>query len=428
MSRTAVAIGTKCFKVVVLCFFALICEGQTNFAAAELKFEMENPFRFYRFASDYAAQRMAFDLELLRIGGSDRSKVEVANVERLLNGDKFWTREIDTGDRKLLHWAKSWSGTTPLEIVENLRKGERRSTVAGIVPASQRLTAPGVLRHFGWASLLDAQLSSSETAVCWSREDFQHNNCKNYISPKSWRIRIFDNGDVTGNCTWQVAEGAVFSENNARNISAPCDELYIDLDKIKIADPLMSEPSGRTRLTRTDASGGTTPLEISVSDKLVIGIGDSYSSGEGNPDRPVVLSANLAASQALLPRRPGENAIWAAQWIDRSCHRSAYSWQFRSAIQQTLIEPQNAITFLSYACSGAEVIEGLLFPWHGPEPTKKNSAYRSQLAAIYRELCAVSAGVGAGSIPATETDSFLDDVDENDFPWQKSEAGLTKRA
>lgn len=54
-------------------------------------------------------------------------------------------------------------------------------------------------------------------------------------------------------------------------------------------------------------------------------------------------------------RRPQKDrdAEGAARWLDLRCHRSMYSYQFKTALQMALQNPREAVTYLSYSCSGA---------------------------------------------------------------------------
>lgn len=104
---------------------------------------------------------------------------------------------------------------------------------------------------------------------------------------------------------------------------------------------------------------------IRSSEKLVVGIGDSFASGEGNPDRPAQFMLNQSDRDFFwfwkwrrLPRRdlfdPDNHGKPAnVEWLDRRCHRSMYSYQFKTALHMALINPKQAVTFVSYACSGA---------------------------------------------------------------------------
>ena len=49
----------------------------------------------------------------------------------------------------------------------------------------------------------------------------------------------------------------------------------------------------------------------------------------------------------------------AARWLSRDCHRSQYGYPFRVAIELALENRHRSVTLASFACSGAEVTEGL---------------------------------------------------------------------
>jgi hypothetical protein len=88
--------------------------------------------------------------------------------------------------------------------------------------------------------------------------------------------------------------------------------------------------------------------EIAVRDWLIVSIGDSVASGEGNPD---------------IPSEDGEKA----RWQSRRCHRSAKAAPAQAALALEAAEPQTSTTFVHLACSGAKVSEGLLDPYKGLE-------------------------------------------------------------
>ena len=107
------------------------------------------------------------------------------------------------------------------------------------------------------------------------------------------------------------------------------------------------------------ASGGTTgPVIVNntivVKDILIVSIGDSYASGEGNPVVPGYFgfeSAQWAYSPDPAMERENANA-----------HRStaAAPAQFALALQKS--NPHEAVTFVSVADSGASIAQGLLGP------------------------------------------------------------------
>jgi hypothetical protein len=83
-------------------------------------------------------------------------------------------------------------------------------------------------------------------------------------------------------------------------------------------------------------AAGPFTQEVTVRDMLIVSIGDSYASGEGNPD------VNRSGDQP-------------AQWVDRRCHRSANSGPAQAAAALERADPHTSVTFLSFACSGATV-------------------------------------------------------------------------
>ena len=94
-----------------------------------------------------------------------------------------------------------------------------------------------------------------------------------------------------------------------------------------------------------------TPVQIvttrvRVRDVFMVGLGDSYGSGEGNP---------------LDPWRFGDPH---AEWDNNRCHRSRLSGQEQAARLLDTIKGVN-VTFLHVACSGALASEGILQPYAG---------------------------------------------------------------
>ena len=90
----------------------------------------------------------------------------------------------------------------------------------------------------------------------------------------------------------------------------------------------------RLTLTVADAEQNVVSIVLTATlrDVLVVSIGDSYSSGEGNPDED-------------------------GTWTDTRCHRSANGWPARVARGLESLNRSTTVTFLSYACSGATLRE-----------------------------------------------------------------------
>ncbi|MFN2516464.1 MAG: SGNH/GDSL hydrolase family protein [Pyrinomonadaceae bacterium] len=101
-------------------------------------------------------------------------------------------------------------------------------------------------------------------------------------------------------------------------------------------------------VTAPDGQTSSDEMNITVKDLLLVSIGDSVASGEGNPDKP-------------RKTRP-------AQWIDRLCHRSATAGPAQAAMRIENSDPHTSVTFVSFACSGAGIEEGLLGAYKGLPP------------------------------------------------------------
>jgi hypothetical protein len=412
-----------------LAFVAILSAFQFASASrlrAELHYELENPFRFFKYVSDYAIHRIAFDLSMIEKNTSDRSKIAVDDVQDRLSERSFWERPIKAEERKQLHWPASWSGNTPFQIIEALRESENRAKINELTELSkvgQSISSLETLVRFGWATLLETHSSWATTAVCWNRLDRLHNNCPDYKRPKTWRVRIFDDVNVEGACSWAVGQGGILVAGRSPAANQSCNEVLIE---IQAEGAHYQTPSGKVTVRRTSASGSISIIDVTVRDFLIVGLGDSYTSGEGNPDRPAIFDSNLTLDRGR-PQRPDESRVdddaWAAQWIDRSCHRSAYGWPLRAALHRALISPQSAVTFIGLGCSGAEIFEGLFYVYQGPEPTPSaRIKSRPQLRAIYDELCDLPENTSNDAIPDEELDSFLSRLsDPRMYPWAANE-------
>jgi lysophospholipase L1-like esterase len=97
---------------------------------------------------------------------------------------------------------------------------------------------------------------------------------------------------------------------------------------------------------------------ISVRDYLIVAMGDSLTSGEGNPER------NWTKATP-------------AQWMDYRCHRSLFSYPVMMAATLALADPRHSITLVHVACSGAQIEEGILDKYSG-------AITRTQAIAIWK--------------------------------------------
>jgi hypothetical protein len=139
-----------------------------------------------------------------------------------------------------------------------------------------------------------------------------------YVYPTSWKITF--NGCQTGNDHYQWGR--------KYDIDTEYDYEY----QWKLARPYSQQSSCRPTLTFTDKQSHNMELtvtkiidgnittfpiqQIQVKDYFIVAIGDSYASGQGNPDIEQVVDYRFPL---------GWDVISPAQWQDERCQRSANS-------------------------------------------------------------------------------------------------------
>ena len=187
---------------------------------------------------------------------------------------------------------------------------------------------------------------------CWNENEQDHSGCGGidaYVSPVAHDIEVkltaLQNGLLLSefNCEWRVDENAP--------VIVPCDEA---------TDLRVPYPTGGTVSVQLAGEQAVSQF-VQVKDLLIAGLGDSFASGEGNPDMPVILDSRRRAGNTR-PARLNNDVSGNARWTDQLCHRSLYGHQLRAALQVAIENPRAAVTFLGYACSGATVDNGMLGP------------------------------------------------------------------
>jgi hypothetical protein len=177
----------------------------------------------------------------------------------------------------------------------------------------------------------------------WNEHDYDR---KYEISPKSLWVELAAPSSLRGSCQWSN-DGVLLSQ---RNGPSSCDETVV---------ASCSTEKGCVVSVRSLAAGEPDkPVELPIKPRniVVATLGDSYASGEGVPD---------ARASRLTPLITRHNA----RWIDKRCHRSLFSGHAVSGLLYTLLNPHVAVTYVSYACSGALLSNGLLLPYKGQDPS-----------------------------------------------------------
>ncbi|MDZ4400424.1 hypothetical protein [Hydrogenophaga sp.] len=150
----------------------------------------------------------------------------------------------------------------------------------------------------------------------------------------------FEDGSI---CSWRIDDGAA--------LSAPC-----------TASPPLKVPAGQPFTIVASSAGGTEMRQEvrPIKESLVVAMGDSFASGEGNPDHPAILKALTPSVRWQIEQRPARFIVKGAEWWDEACHRSLLSWPALSALARAMKEKKEVVQFASFACSGAEVYDGIL--------------------------------------------------------------------
>ena len=242
-------------------------------------------------------------------------------------------------------------------------RADRRATLAAERWMAER--APG-----GWAEPVFLR-------TCWDLLRQDHSACgglKSYVFPKTHRVlaRLADRSLANATCAWRIEAGRR-RVGSVRRLRGPCAE------PIAVDVPY---PAGAT-LTAVVQGRRVASAIVRVKDLFIVGLGDSYASGEGNPDRPVrwrddrsqsfgkagnVVLAGYPARKAVPISYRGRRIVGpSAFWLSQPCHRSLYSYQLRVAMGLAVENPHRAVTFLGLSCSGAKVANGLLGQWKGVE-------------------------------------------------------------
>jgi lysophospholipase L1-like esterase len=322
--------------------------AQTLTAAnVQINWAVDNRFRLFSDAADFKAQESAWKQYLIHVDhqpiGDDAKQALIAN-----------------------------SSVTGTEHVLNDR----------YIPFTRLLRSRYDWK--GWASQVVGK-------TCWDAKTRMHAACgsvDDYVTPKSHKVRLWLTAIDRAlpiaeyNCDWRVGGGTA--------VTAPCDEAVV----LEVPWPTGAEVS-----VGVEGESGIS-TDVAVKDLLIVGLGDSFASGEGNPDGPVAFS-EIARNRNVYPRRARNDGGGDAQWLDEACHRSLYGHQLRAALQIAIEHPQAAVTFLGYACSGAAVDAGILGPQEHveyvsrPSPSggpgtisvTKGSWKDMQLRWLLRDLC-----------------------------------------
>jgi hypothetical protein len=291
-------------------------------------------------------------LALAMLGCAGGASAEPRITWQVENPFRFFLDPADTE----VHRA-TWQSLSEVELRHPVQSAER---------------ALGERHPDGWSTF-----TFTKTCWDWTRNRYTCRERLDYLNPKSHMIlaRLEGLDDAqTVDCRWLTSpQGEPGAPRNAA-VTLPCDT-PVQLD--------VPYPAGAWIAVEI---GGRKVAEIAarVTDLFIVGMGDSFASGEGNPDVPVRFSPERTTDYGIgeknepLTGYPARIGDWKAigdrkfidenaRWQDQACHRSLYSHQLRTALQIAVENPHRAVTFAGFACSGAETTFGLFLDYKGNE-------------------------------------------------------------
>lgn len=201
-----------------------------------------------------------------------------------------------------------------------------------------------------------------------------------YLKPDHYEIDVSLREPAPNElCSWSVKEDAGL---NPPLDAAPCGETV----RLKVRAPDPGNWWKIEAVVQAEITGGpvsrTITQDIRLHDVLVVALGDSFISGEGNPDvparfgalsdenvlrthpelKPILKHPSWPADKRLadVAIKGGEALIRKAEWWYAPCHRSLLSWPVVSSLHASARREHEAITLVHLGCSGAEVMDGLL--------------------------------------------------------------------
>lgn len=199
--------------------------------------------------------------------------------------------------------------------------GAVAAVLAGFGVVAGTANADDLVARFDW-SMPDRTTADSRGVVT------NITPSRRFISPDTWRVNLDACGSSPdiANFRWAVTlpdRVASFDTHDCRAFfDFPAERTY---------------PVALT-VTAFDGRVASTSRPVVVRNLLVVSLGDSLASGEGNPG----------------------NYFGTPDWADARCHRSGLSGPAKAARRLEQSDPHSSVTFVSVACSGAGILAGLV--------------------------------------------------------------------
>lgn len=233
-------------------------------------------------------------------------------------------------------------------------------------------------------------LLADPTATAYHAESSSY--AEGYVLPKGSRVPVLVRTANGGSkqCSWRIGLGKL--------VHGRCDQ-WTEMEA-PIEEPFSLD---------VQFENGSKAQEPAYIEDYVVGaLGDSFASGEGNPDIPAAYRSLGTPLHSNWLFEDFARFKGSAQWWDLSCHRSLVSWPVMATLKLALqdTKQQRRYTILNFSCSGAELWDGIFFAqleppglgainfkrdgfvdWHEAASVPFAVAGKSQLNALRGELC-----------------------------------------
>jgi hypothetical protein len=268
---------------------------------------------------------------------------------------------------------------------------------------------------------------------------------EDYLNPKDLRVKLTaklpaDFGNAK--CRWTIG-GETGKTVPDRDCQITVNDQRVPTNQAIAVSVVAQNESGAS------IQGSVT---VEARDVLIVGLGDSTASGEGNPTRPVALNDNgfcfrrvllRDRDRFFLPGRAKANVIadcplpgetrdqrdeWEAanaEWLFAPCHLSLYSYQSRAAIALAAENPSLSVTYYPMGCTGATIREGMLGKQRARErPRRGGQTFPRDVSGQIEQLSSYLRVSGTNPNPARHPDLIFLTVGGNDLKFSGLVADL----
>lgn len=188
-----------------------------------------------------------------------------------------------------------------------------------------------------------------------------------YVKPRSWSVTVDGCGSRRGTdpiTRYEVVITGVGFTFRTTWRGSSCRRRFDNLPRLGAYDVSLT--------VQTKGDTNRKVERITLRDYLIVSLGDSMASGEGSPDQTgryqLLNKVDTVADQlrflvllALGHPRPASDPDFRVReavpvkWQDKRCHRSARAGHAQLASEIERRDPHSSVTYLSLACSGAEI-------------------------------------------------------------------------